>query len=188
MTKREALKRPSLKGMFEDILQGDLFQDSGDWRECKYFRHVSWIAPLLKDGRIEEAETHPAWPDGVPDGTDRKPFNYHKVNATPKGIAWWIHENAEEVPDRPAAYKTLIEDFGGRPSQLEGKGIGAELIYCLFWGQATIATAAIEDGYFEFVGFYNRSYDPTGGHIVVRLTATGMKYFDSIPRLVLVCA
>ena len=58
-----------------------------------------------------------------------------------------------------------------------------------YYGDGPIALAGIEDGYFEFGSFYD--YPRALGlekYVTVRLTATGMKFFDSLPRLRLECA
>ena len=174
MTKKEAITPAPLEGMFEDILQDHgAFQDSKDWRECKYACHVDWLKPLIEAGRIEFVEQHPAWKEGQKTG-GRANFNYHKFRVTPAGMAWWLSEDTKNL-DRKTAYEAFVGNT------FCGKGIGAEM----WFGNSPVIKAAIEDGYFEFVSFsfHPRDLVMMEGTITVKLTAKGLTYFDSLPRL-----
>lgn len=186
MTKKEAMERPSLLSMFEGILNEhqSLFQDSKNWRQCVYSCHVDWLQPLIKDGLIEETGKRPAWPENeLADG--REQFYYHDYRVRPKGLKWWTEQYSCQVKNRQDAYRGLIEERSGH--QLEGKGIGHELVLDFYRGEGEIAAAGIEDGYFDFVSFYSYSRG-MNKRVTVRLTRMGYEYFGSIPRLVLECA
>lgn len=188
MTKKETLQPPSLLSMFEVILSGShhLYQDSKSWRDCAHACHVSWLEPLITMGAIEQTEVSQAWPDGPPEG--ERAYNYYKFKITTVGMGWWLGQYTKDVLDRGAAYGKLVEWHRGQEPQLEGKGVGASLRYLFAWDLAPIVMAGIEDGYFEFESFYHYVYDWWSKSLTVRLTAKGMRYFDSMPRLLLECA
>jgi len=189
MTKKEALQRPPLLFMFEEILGSTLsVQDSKDWRECQYSCHVDWVKPMVDDGLIVEVSIEPAWKDGQDTG-GRSRFNYHRYRATEEGIVWWVGQRAGKVLDRASAYEGLGRaDRSDYRTNLTGKGIGAELLYRFDHGDAEVALCGIEDGYFEFVQYYTYKRSPWSDYLIVRLTRKGMEYFDSLPRLILECA
>ncbi len=193
MTKKEALEVPPLLYMFEIILQrqehNQLFMDSKDWRQCQTSYHVEWLKPLIDMGAIEQRDIRPAWKEeDLKKNENLKQFNYYRFYPTEKGIGWWVSEVAKQVEDRTAGYLKFVTPWCDREPQLDGKGIGAELLYYFFWGDGPIAVAGIEDGYFELVQYYHYSRSLTDTWVKVKLTEKGFKFFGSLPRLVLECA
>ncbi len=188
MTKKEALERLPLISMFEEILsRRAFFNDSKNWRDCAYSCHVSWLQPLIDNGSLVETSVNLAWPvNEIPKGATQ--HNYHFFAPTPSGMQWWYKESVKDIKDRNAALVSLLDEYGGAPAQIVGKGIGAFLRYEYYWGQAQKAIVGIQEGYFEFESFC--AYPIFEKYVIVRLTEKGLRFFDAVPRLdlQLVCA
>ncbi len=193
MTKKEATKTPPLLYMFEQIMDGrGLFMDATDWRELQCSCHVKWLIPLVKLGAIRETGSHPAWPEGMKH-RGRPQFTYHDFKVTPEGMSWWARERVADDDKRcgsPISLELLVQPRAdGSTPVPSGKGIGGVIH---FWWEPEIRAAVkgIRDGYFELLhhdnghpGFWRMNES-----ITVSLTKAGMEYFDSIPKLELLCA
>lgn len=156
---------------------------------------VRSVKPLVDAGYVQEESRHNSGGLNAADfppvaKPTNKLFNYYKFRATVAGIEWWAREYvAKEELECPVAIEFLnrrrSEDHWMR---WDGKGIGAELKFSGYTGDFYPALKGVSAGYFDFVSLYYYAYDGNGPILTVRLTAAGMAYFDSLPRLELECA
>lgn len=186
---RKVIEPPSLTFMFERIMQSHgLWMESKHWNRSSGALPVKWLKPLLDLGCIRETRKHLAWPDGtIPKGD--KQFYYYDFAVTPEGIGWWIKERISEDDreGRIISIALLAQPRRNGVAPVEGWGIGSELTFS--WEpEISAAFKALREGYFEYV-YYSPGYHwRMTQTLTVRLTKSGMAFFDAVPRLQLECA
>jgi len=164
MTRKEEATTPAPDWwVIECFMNGmGTVSDVKDWRKRRGW-YVDWLKPLVDDGRLRE-------------------LGDLKYEVTPTGVLWWANDRAKA---EPSPIESLAYPRYDGCVLLDGKGIGAEITY-RWYKDIAAAQAAIVAGYFELVQYYMYLYSERW--ITVRLTAAGMRFFDSLPRLKLECA
>ncbi len=181
-SERETLAKWTPAELFEVAIDGGSLISDETFKVNKSGFPIGWFSDLIDRGFLKHDGSKPSWPpEDQPKFGKRKQFKYYTLSATDAGIQWWYGERGGtgEMP--------LILDYDGQPIT-DGKGIGAELCFHRdYSNRLASAFRGLALGYFEFVSRY--SYRWRGEESIrVRLTKSGMEYFDSVPRLQLECA